>query len=148
MTDREYMLRALELAKIAAEGDDVPVGAVIVRDGEIIAEGYNRREQDHDATSHAEVIAIRQACERIHSWRLSDCTMYVTLEPCPMCMGASVNARLKKIVYGAKDARGGACHSVLCMNSYPLNHKIEVEHGLCERECRELLSTFFEKKRH
>lgn len=142
-----YMELALAEARAAAEAGDVPVGAVIVRDGEVIARARNERERTADATAHAEIIALRAASERLGRWRLSDCEMYVTLEPCPMCAGALLNARLGKVYYAVRDSRSGALGSVLNMNSYPLLHKVEAEAGLCEEECRELLSDFFVKRR-
>lgn len=143
----EFMLKALENAKIAFENGDVPVGAVIVQDGKIIAEAYNERELDSRATAHAEILAIERACQRLQRWRLSDCEMYVTLEPCTMCAGAILNARLGKLYYAIKDANSGAFGSVLNLNSYPLLHKVQTEMGICEEESRELLSNFFKEKR-
>ncbi len=143
----KFMLRALENAKIAFENGDVPVGAVIVKDGEIIAEAYNERESSSRATAHAEILAIERACQKLERWRLSDCEMYVTLEPCTMCAGAILNARIGKIYYALKESNSGALGSVLNLNSYPLLHKVQTEVGLCEEESRELLSTFFKQKR-
>ena len=142
-----YMRKAVALAEQAAQNGEVPVGAVIVRNGEIIAEAFNYREAGADATAHAEILAIRKACENVGSWRLSDCDLYVTLEPCPMCAGAIVNARIRRVFYGAKDARGGAMGSVLNICSYPLFSKPDVVSGICEAESRELLQSFFDKKR-
>ena len=141
------MLKALELAQIAYNNGDVPVGAVIVKDGEIIAEAYNERELGARAVAHAEILAIEQACERLSRWRLSDCEMYITLEPCTMCAGAILNARIGKIYFALKDANSGAFGSVLNLNSYPLLHKVNAECGLCEQESRELLSSFFKNRR-
>ena len=143
----EFMLKALENAKIAFENGDVPVGAVIVKDGEIIAEAYNQREVSSKATAHAEILAIERACEKLQRWRLSDCEMYVTLEPCPMCAGAILNSRMGKVYYALKESNSGALGSVLNLNSYPLLHKVQTEVGLCENESRELLSSFFKQKR-
>ena len=145
--DLTFMDEALRLAAIAAEQGEVPVGAVVVRDGEIIARGYNRRETDGLATAHAELLAMEEACRVLGRWRLSDCTLYVTLEPCPMCAGTAINARIGRVVFGAKDAKAGAMGSVLSVNAYPLNHKIEVVSGVLEKECAGALSEFFEKKR-
>lgn len=145
--DIEYMKSALELAKECAEQGEVPVGAVVVRDGEIIAAASNKRESFGDATAHAEVEAIRQACKRLGRWRLSDCELYVTLEPCPMCAGAILNSRIKRVVFGAKDPRGGAMGSLVDLCSYPFFYRPEVESGLLEDECRVLLGEFFKKKR-
>lgn len=145
--DERYMRMALTLAQEAAEIGEVPVGAVIVRGGEVIAAAGNRRETDRRATAHAELLAIEQACERVGSWRLHDCVLYVTLEPCPMCAGTIVNARVGRVVFGCKDARAGAMGSVLNLPSYPLNHRPRVTVGVCEEECRAVLRTFFEVRR-
>ncbi len=143
----EYMKIALaEAAKAAAEGE-VPVGAVIVKDGEVIATGRNNREATGDATGHAEMLAIREACKALGGWHLEKCTLYVTLEPCPMCMGAIINARVGKVIFGAKDPKAGACGSLLDLRSYPLNHKPRVESGFMREDCARVLSEFFEKKR-
>jgi tRNA(adenine34) deaminase len=143
----EFMYRAIENAKIAFEAGDVPVGAVIVKDGEIIAEAFNEREASGNAIAHAEVLAVERACKRLGRWRLSDCEMYVTLEPCPMCAGAILNARLGCVYYALKDANAGAMGSVLNLNSYPLLYKVRVEKGECEEESRNLLSAFFKARR-
>ena len=145
--DERFMRMALEQATRAAEIGEVPVGAVIVRGGEVIAANGNRRENDRQATAHAEVLAIEAACEKVGSWRLSDCTLYVTLEPCPMCAGAIVNARVRRVVFGCKDARAGAMGSVLFLPSYPLNHRPQLTIGVCEEECRIILRKFFEARR-
>lgn len=147
MMDREYMQIALDEAKQAYRADEVPVGAVIVRNGEIIATGRNNREETHDATGHAETLAIRQACEALGTWRLEDCELYVTLEPCPMCMGGIINSRIKRVIFGAKDAKAGACGSVINLNNYPFNHKPEIVSGVMSEECQCILSDFFSKKR-
>lgn len=143
----EYIKAAIDVSDNTKESDDVPIGAVIVKDGKIIATGYNKREATGDATAHAEIVAIREACEKLGGWHLDGCEIYVTLEPCPMCMGAIVNSRIKKVVFGAKDSKAGACGSVFNFNSYPLNHKPEIVGGVMENESRELLSEFFSKKR-
>lgn len=145
--DEEFMRLALAQAEQAAELGEVPVGAVIVRNGEVITKAGNRRECDHRATAHAELLAIEQACEQVGSWRLHDCTLYVTLEPCPMCAGAIVNARVGRVVFGCKDARAGAMGSVLNMPSYPLNHRPQLTVGVCENQCREILQSFFAQRR-
>lgn len=147
--DEKYMKRAIELARKAADAGEVPVGAVIVDNatGEIIAEGYNLRETEKRATAHAEILAIDRACGARGGWRLSGCTMYVTLEPCPMCAGALVNSRIDRVVYGAADALAGCCGSVINFNSYPFNHSFKLTGGVCEAECKELLQNFFKKKR-
>ncbi len=143
----EFMRIALDEAKMAASEGEIPVGAVIVKDGEVIASAHNNREATGDATGHAEVLAIRKACEALGGWHLEKCTLYVTLEPCPMCMGAIINSRLGKVIFGAKDAKAGACGSVMDMRNYPLNHKPWVEHGSMKEECAKLLSDFFADRR-
>ena len=145
--DDIYMKQALELARRAAQMGEVPVGAVVVRNGEVIGAAGNRRECDHSATAHAELLAIEQACKQVGSWRLSDCTLYVTLEPCPMCAGAIVNARVGRVVFGCKDARAGAMGSVLNLPSYPLNHRPQCTYGVSEAECRAVLQEFFVARR-
>ena len=145
--DEKYMLEALELAKKAASLGEVPVGAVVVRDGEIIGKGYNLRENKKSASAHAEIIAIEQACNALGSWRLSGCTLYVTMEPCPMCAGAIVNSRIDRVVYGCKDVVAGCCGSVINFNAYPFNHSFTIESGVCETQATELLKGFFEDKR-
>ena len=145
--DEQYMRLALEQAQEAAEHGDVPVGAVVVRGDEVIACAHNRREVDRSAVAHAELLAIEQACRVLGTWRLSDCTLYVTLEPCPMCAGTIVNARVGRVVYGAKDAKAGAMGSVLNINAYPLNHKPRFEYGILAQECAAVLKEFFEAKR-
>ena len=145
--DDIYMKQALELARRAAQMGEVPVGAVVVRNGEVIGAAGNRRECDHSATAHAELLAIEQACKQVGSWRLSDCTLYVTLEPCPMCAGAIVNARVGRVVFGCKDARAGAMGSVLNLPCYPLNHRPQCTYGVCEAECRAVLQEFFVARR-
>ena len=147
MTDVEYMREAIAEAKKAAEIGEVPVGAVIVRGGEIIARAHNERETGKDATRHAEIIAIEKACRALGGWRLIGCDMDVTLEPCPMCAGAIVNARVVRVVYGARDLRAGAFGSVLDLNEYPLNHKPEIVGGVLEDECLAPIRDFFKKKR-
>lgn len=147
LQDEYYMQQALEQARLAEEIGEVPVGAVMVCGDEVIACAYNRRETDRLATAHAELLAIEQACRALGGWRLSDCTLYVTLEPCPMCAGAIVNARVGRVVYGAKDARAGAMGSVMQMNSYPLNHKPAIESGVLAHQCADVLRAFFERRR-
>lgn len=147
MTHEDYMSLALELAAQAAAGGDVPVGCVIVRDGQIIGRGFNRREACGDALAHAELEAIRQACAALGSWRLAGCRMYVTLEPCPMCAGGIINARIPEVYYGAKDAKAGACGSVLNLFEERFNHKPRLVGGVLEAPCAALLRTFFEHLR-
>lgn len=141
--DELYMNEALAEARLAAEWGEVPVGAVLVRDGEILARAHNTREKEQNALHHAELLAIDEACRKLGSWRLSGCTLYVTLEPCPMCGGAILNARVDRVVYGAKDASMGVFGSVLNYNAYPLSFKPEVVYGVCEAESRLLLQEFF-----
>jgi tRNA(adenine34) deaminase len=145
--DKKFMKRALELAKKAYDSGEVPVGAVIVKNGEIIGEGYNMREQKQNALSHAEMEAINSACKNTGSWRLDDCEIYVTLEPCPMCTGAIINARIKTVIFGAFDSSMGCMDSVINLCDYPFNHKVEIYAGICEDECKEILQNFFEKLR-
>mgnify|MGYP002544196091 CR=1 FL=1 len=141
--NRKFMLEAIELAKIAASEGEVPVGAVIVKDGKIIAKGKNEREKKQNALSHAEIEAINNACKALGSWRLDDCEIYVTLEPCPMCAGAIINSRIKTLVFGAYDSKMGSIDSVVNLCDYPYNHKVEVYGGICEDECLEILQDFF-----
>ena len=143
----KYMQMALKEARLAALEGEIPVGAVIVKDGEVIASAHNNREATGDATGHAETLAIREACRILGGWHLEKCTLYVTLEPCPMCMGAIINSRLGKVVFGAKDAKAGACGSVIDLRNYPLNHKPIVESGFMKDECAAVLSDFFRERR-
>ena len=145
--DEKYMSAALEMARLAGEAGEVPVGAVVVYNDEVIASAYNRRESDKCATSHAELLAVEAACRARGGWRLFGCELYVTLEPCVMCAGAAVNARLDRVVFGAKDLRFGALGSITDINSIGLNHKYEVVGGVLENECRTLLQDFFRQKR-
>ena len=138
---------ALELAREAMAEGEVPVGCVIVRDGQIVGRGRNRRETEKTALGHAEIEAIGDACKNLGGWRLWDCTLYVTLEPCPMCAGAIVNARIPRVVYGASDAKNGACGSVCDLFSMEFNHRPQVEKGLQEEACGELLTEFFQQLR-
>lgn len=142
--DERFMRAALAEAAEAATLGDVPIGAVVVHDGRIIARGQNRREADRDPTAHAELLALRQAARHLGGWRLSGCTAYVTLEPCPMCAGALLQARVDRLVYGAADPKAGAAGGVVDL-LYPVrfNHTIEVTSGVCEAECRAILQRFF-----
>jgi tRNA(adenine34) deaminase len=146
---QQWMRRAIELATSAGNAGEVPVGAIIVdRQGEIIATGENRRERDRDPTAHAEIVAIRAAGNALNDWHLSDCTLYVTLEPCPMCAGAIVAARLKLLVYGADDAKTGSVRTVLNIpDSAASNHKLTVIGGILESACRQQLQDWFQQKR-
>lgn len=143
MENTDFMALALSAAKESAAEGEVPVGAVIVRNGEVVAIGRNRREIVKDALSHAEIEAIRTACAVLGGWRLWECEMYVTLEPCPMCAGAILNARLRKVTFGAYDPKNGAVESVMHMFAYPFTHKPQVEGGVMEAECAAVLSDFF-----
>jgi tRNA(adenine34) deaminase len=146
--DEHWMGRALELAQQAAQEDEVPVGAVIVRNGQMIAAAYNQREQLADPTAHAEMIAITQAASQLQSWRLNDCKLYVTLEPCPMCAGAILQSRIPKVVYGAIDRKAGAVESMYQMlTDSRLNHQCEIQGGVLARQCGSVLTEFFELKR-
>ena len=147
MDHKDYMRRALELAAQAGEEGDVPVGCVIVRDGAIVGEGRNRREENGDATAHAELEAIRDACRRLGSWRLHRCTMYVTLEPCPMCAGGIINARIDTVRYGARDEKAGCCASVLNLFEERFNHHPRIYGRVLEAECAALLQEFFQSLR-
>lgn len=147
MTDSELMREALLLAAQSAAEGEVPVGAVLSKDGEIISRGRNRRETAKNALCHAELEAIQKGCEALGGWRLWQCTLYVTLEPCPMCAGAIINARIPRLVYGASDPKAGSCGSVVDLFSLPYNHHPMVESGLLEPECRALLQEFFSELR-
>ena len=143
----EYMELAIEQAKIAGAEGEVPVGAVIVKDKKVIATGRNRRESENNALCHAELEAINNACKALGSWRLGDCDLYVTLEPCPMCAGAVINARIRRVYYGAFDSKAGSFGSLIDFNHLHYNHKPEIYAGIMEDECSSLLSEFFEKLR-
>ena len=145
--DEKWMLLALQEAEQAGNEGEIPVGAVVVRGDEMIAVAHNLCESTHDATAHAERLAIAQACQRLGTWRLSDCTLYVTMEPCPMCAGAVINARIPRVIYGIKDPRAGAFGSLLDLSNYPLEGRPQCYSGLLEKESRGLLSDFFAKLR-
>ena len=147
MVDRMYMEEALLLARQAAADGEVPVGCVIVRDDQIVGRGRNRRETGKTALGHAEIEAIGDACKNLGGWRLWDCTLYVTLEPCPMCAGAIINARIPRVVFGAKDEKCGACGSVCDLFSMEFNHHPISESGLMEEESTQLLTEFFQDLR-
>ena len=147
MNDLDLMKQAIDLAKQGAALGEVPVGAVVVKNGQVIAQAHNEREILPDATAHAEVLAIRRACAALGTNRLTGCTVYVTLEPCPMCAGALVNARVDRVVFGAYDARGGACGSLMRIQKYPLYHMPDFEGGVMEQECSQVLTAFFKTKR-
>ena len=145
--DEQFMRKALVQAQKAQELGEIPIGAVLVKDGKILCATHNRCEELHDATAHAERLAISEAGKLTGSWRLSDCTLYVTLEPCPMCTGAAINARIGRIVYAAKDPRAGACESLVKLPAYPLESNPVCEGGLLEEEALAMLRSFFLKKR-
>lgn len=145
--DEKFMREAIKLALLAAEHDEVPVGAVAVRDGEIIASAFNTREESKCATHHAEILAIEAACRALSGWRLPGVTLYVTMEPCVMCAGAIINARIERVVYGARDHRFGAFGSALDVNAVGLNHRPEIVGGVLGDECADILSSYFKNKR-
>ena len=149
MNEQEkFMKQALKEAKKAYEKLEVPVGAIIVKDGKIIARAHNLKEAKHDTTKHAEILAIQKASKKLSSWRLIDCEMYVTLEPCSMCAGALINSRIKKVYIGAKDEKTGAVGSVFnLLDDYKFNHKVEYETGILEENCKEQLKSFFKMLR-
>ena len=145
--DEIFMREAIALAKLAEEEDEVPVGAVAVKDGEIIAGAYNTREGSRCATHHAEILAIEAACRALGGWRLPGVTLYVTMEPCAMCAGAIINARVPRVVFGTRDIRFGAFGSLIDLSAVALNHKPEVVGGVLEEETRDILTQYFRKKR-
>ena len=147
MDDLYYMDEALKLAREAAQAGEVPVGCVITRGEEIVGRGRNRREADKSALAHAEIEAIAEACRTLGGWRLWECTLYVTLEPCPMCAGAIINARIPRVVYGASDSKFGACRSVCSLFSMSFNHHPKVERGIREQESTALMQEFFQNLR-
>lgn len=144
MTEQEkFMKAALRLAKKAADEGEVPVGCVVVRDGQIVGRGRNRRETKKNALGHAEIEAIHKACRKLGGWRLHQCDLYVTLEPCPMCTGAIINARIQTVYFGAPDPKAGSCGSVVNLFDLPYNHKPKVVSGLLEQDCIDQLQAFF-----
>ncbi len=145
--NKKFMKLAIEEAEKAAAKGEVPVGAVIVKDGEVIAACHNLREEKQNALSHAEIEAINTACKKLGTWRLDGCEMYVTLEPCPMCTGAIINARIKTVIFGAYDSKMGCMDSVINLCDYPFNHKVEVYGGIMEDECLAVLQNFFKNLR-
>ncbi len=147
MTDLELMQLALAQARAAAEEGEVPVGAVIARRGEVVSAAHNRREGDKNALCHAELLAIDAACRALGGWRLWECELFVTLEPCPMCAGAVINSRIPRVVYAARDPKAGCCGSVLDLFCLPFNHRPTVEQGLLEQEAASLLAEFFARLR-
>ena len=146
--EEEFMKQAIKEAKKAYKKEEVPVGAVIVKDGEIIARAYNLKESKNDTTCHAEILAIKKASKKLNAWRLSECEMYVTLEPCAMCAGALIQSRIKKVYIGARDYKTGACGSVLnLLEDYTFNHKVECERGILQEQCEKILQDFFKELR-
>ena len=147
--DEKYMRLALKEAQKAVILDEVPVGAVIVKDDKVIAKGHNLREKSNDPTSHAEINAIRKACKKLNSWRLEDATIYVTVEPCSMCAGTLLQCRIGKLVYGANDPKGGAIESSLeLFNAKNINHHPQIVKGVLKEECSSIISSYFKSKRH
>ena len=146
--DERFMREALLCAQASAEHGEVPVGAVIVKDGIIVSRGYNRRETDKNALCHAELEAIDSACRTLGGWRLWQCELYVTLEPCPMCAGAIINARIRRVVYGAQDPKAGSCGSVANLFELPYNHRPQLTGGVLEEECAAVLRNFFQNLRN
>jgi CMP/dCMP deaminase zinc-binding len=145
---KEYMRAALNEAKKAYKKEEVPVGVVIVKEGKIIAKAHNLKESKKDTTCHAEILAIKKASKKLNSWRLENCEMYVTLEPCPMCAGALIQARIKKVYIGTMDYKTGACGSVFnLLEDYTFNHKVECESGILKEECEKILQDFFKELR-
>jgi tRNA(adenine34) deaminase len=146
--EEKFMLLALDLAKKAQKKDEVPIGAVIVKDGKVIAKAFNLIERKQSATSHAEIIAINKACKKLKSWRLLDCEMYVTLEPCPMCAGAIANARIKKVYFGAYELKSGSAESKFkILTESGLNHSVEYQGGVMQEQCAQILKDYFKGKR-
>lgn len=147
MNDSFFMKEALGLARQASQEGEVPVGAVVVLGDQIVGRGRNRREKDKNALAHAELEAIDEACKKLGGWRLWQCDLYVTLEPCPMCTGAIINSRIKRLVYGASDYKAGSCGSVVNLFDLPYNHKPETVSGFMQEECAEVLTEFFKELR-
>lgn len=148
MTDEEYMQLAIKQAEQAAEIGEIPIGAVLVHNGEVIAAAHNLRETNNDATAHAEILVIREACSKLGRWRLSGCSLYVTVEPCPMCSGGIVNSRIDKVVYGCPDVKAGGAESIFNIITNPnLNHCAEVRSGVLEEDCANVMRRFFQKRR-
>ncbi len=149
MNKEQCMNVALEMAKLASRKGEVPIGAIIVKDGKIISKGYNKREKTQNALNHAEIIAINKACKKLKSWRLQDCEIYVTLEPCLMCYGAILNARIKKLCFGASDNKTNMNKNELIQSvGNSLNHNLDVEGGILESDCSQILKDFFKETRN
>lgn len=148
MNNEKWMKEAIKQAKKAAQKDEVPIGCVIVKDDQIIARAYNKREMKQCSTAHAEILAIEKACKKLGSWRLEDCDLYVTLEPCPMCSGAIIQSRIRNVIFGAYDPKGGCMGSNMNINDVRgFNHYPDIEGGILQYECSRLLKEFFKAKR-
>lgn len=147
MMQEKYMLQALKQAKVSLKYDEVPIGAVVVKNGEVIARAHNTRNQSKNATEHAELTAISRACKKLGDWRLTGCDLYVTLEPCVMCLGACFNARLANVYFGAYDASGNGCLQIAEFLEHTLNHEVTILGGILEKQCSELLTDYFKQKR-
>ena len=147
MNDQHFMSLALKQARIAGKKGEVPIGAIVVKDGQVIARAHNKRNTSHNAVGHAEVLAIQSACKKLGDWRLSGCTLYVTLEPCVMCLGACYNARISRIVFGAYDLSGEGCIQLSEQIGTTLNHFLTINGGILDDECSQLLTDFFKQKR-
>lgn len=148
MNNEKWMKEAIKQAKKAAQKDEVPIGCVIVKDDQIIARAYNKRERKQCSTAHAEILAIEKACKKLSSWRLEDCDLYVTLEPCPMCSGAIIQSRIRNVIFGAYDPKGGCMGSNMNINDVRgFNHYPDIEGGILQDECSRLLKEFFKAKR-
>ena len=145
--DEKFMLKALLEAEKAVKEDEVPVGAIAVLDGKIIARAHNNRERTQNAINHAEMLVIQKACKKLGSWRLDGVTLYVTIEPCPMCMGAIINARVPRVVYGARDKKAGCCGTLYDLNEGKFNHTTQITQGVLEDECGGIIRRYFEEKR-
>ena len=148
MNKEDYMKLALKEAQKAYDELEIPVGAIIVKDGKVIAKAYNQKEKKQDATKHAEILAIQRGSKKLKNWRLYDCDMYVTLEPCSMCAGALIQSRIRKVYIGAMDEKTGSCGSVLnLLKDYKFNHNVDMEYGVCKEECEKILKDFFKELR-
>lgn len=148
MNNEKWMKEAIKQAKKAAQKDEVPIGCIIVKDDQIIARAYNKREMKQCSTAHAEILAIEKACKKLGSWRLDDCDLYVTLEPCPMCSGAIIQSRIRNVIFGAYDPKGGCMGSNMNINDVRgFNHYPDIEGGILQDECSRLLKEFFKEKR-
>ncbi len=145
--EEKFMKLALRQAQLSAKADEVPIGAVVVKDGKVVARAHNMRNRSHDATEHAELVAIRRACKRLGDWRLTGCDIYVTLEPCVMCLGACYNARLSNVYFGAFDLSGEGCVQLSEAIGHTLNHELTVRGGILQRQCSQLLTDYFVTKR-